>query len=152
VPGRSDQSRPDGLQHHASGGAEEAGTSTLALSLHERDDVCVISMRGELDLLSAPSLRDLLATAFAQNQPQRLVLDLKELIYLDSTGLSVFVTAQKRAAVAGVELSLADPNPSIRHLLQITALDRTFTVIDTGASPDSREPAEDASENVAPAD
>jgi anti-sigma B factor antagonist len=152
MPGRSDESRPDGLRHHASGGAEEAGTSTLALWLHERDDVCVISMRGELDLLSAPPLRELLATVFSQKQPQRLVLDLKELIYLDSTGLSVFVTAQKRAAAAGVELSLVDPNPSVRRLFEITALDRIFTILDPEGSSGSSGHAGDESNGVRPGD
>ena len=93
-----------------------------------------MSLSGELDLSSAPALRELLAGAFDDDHQHRIVLDLSDLIYLDSTGLSIFVTAHKRATATGVEFCLANPNPSIGQLFKITALDQFFTVLDSDGS------------------
>lgn len=133
------------------GDVEEAGTSTLSLSLHRKDDECVIRIRGELDLSSAAPLRELMAEVFTQERPRRVVLDLTDLIYLDSTGLSVFVTAHKRTEAAGMELWLAGPNPSVRRLLEITALDRIFIIVDAAPSSGRPELADDEPETAAPA-
>jgi anti-sigma B factor antagonist len=65
------------------------------------------------------------------------VVDLTELVYLDSTGLSVFVTAHKRASASGIEFCLANPNSSVRRLLGITALDEIFVVVDPAEPADS---------------
>jgi len=123
---------------------ESTGTPTLGLTVQHRDQESFVSLSGELDLSSAPPLRELLATMFTEGPPRRLVLDLTDLIYLDSTGLSVFVTAHKRAGASGIEFCLANPNASVRRLLQITALDQIFVIVDA--------PARGESEDVAPAD
>ncbi len=129
----------------AGGGAlESTGTPTLSLTVQHRDLESFISLSGELDLSSAPPLRELLASVFTEDPPRRLVLDLTDLIYLDSTGLSVFVTAHKRAGGSGIEFCLANPNASVRRLLQITALDQIFVFVDA--------PARDGSEDAGPAD
>jgi anti-sigma B factor antagonist len=89
---------------------------------------------------------------FTENHPHRLVLDLSELIYLDSTGLSVFVATHKRAQACGMEFGLANPNSSVRQLLQITALDQIFNIAGSSGLSDLTELAVDRSESVGPAD
>jgi anti-sigma B factor antagonist len=74
------------------------------------------------------------AGILAEDLPSRLVVDLSDLVYLDSTGLSVFVTVQKRASAAGIDFRLSNPNPSVRRLFQITALDQFFMLDGDGAS------------------
>jgi anti-sigma B factor antagonist len=115
----------------AGGSHEVAGSPTLNLKVLHGDQETLMSLSGELDLSSAPALRELLAGAFADDRPRRTVLDLSDLIYLDSTGLSIFVSAHKRAAASGAEFCLANPNPSVRQLFKITALDRFFTILDS---------------------
>jgi anti-sigma B factor antagonist len=149
VPYESQRVPPGRAQDYS--GVGESGTPTFTLALHQGDGESVISMRGELDLSSAPPLRELLARMFMEEHPDRLVLDLTDLIYLDSTGLSVFVSAHKRAHASGMEFWLAGPNSSVRRLLKITALDQIFTIVDTTASPDSPEVPVNGSRYVAPA-
>jgi anti-sigma B factor antagonist len=115
---------PDG------GGARTIGTPTFSLHAHRRDKESFVELAGELDLLSAPQLREMLVEIFTVDLPRRLVLDLSDLIYLDSTGLSVFVTAHKRASASGIAFCLANPNASVRRLLKITALDQIFVIVD----------------------
>jgi anti-sigma B factor antagonist len=115
----------------SAGGTHEAlGSPTLNLKVLQGHQEITVSLSGELDLSSAPALRELLAGAFQDDGPRRIVLDLSDLIYLDSTGLSIFVSAHKRASASGVEFCLANPNPSVARLFKITALDHFFTIVD----------------------
>ena len=112
----------------AAEGHEVAGSATLHLKVEHRGPACLVLLNGELDLASAPPLREVLAGLLGEDRPERLVLDLSDLLYVDSTGLSVFVSAHKRAAATGVEFSLINPNSSVRKLFQITALDQVFDI------------------------
>ena len=118
----------------AGSGREVAGSPTLNLKVLHGGHETLVRLSGELDLSSAPALRELLAGAFEDDGPRRIVLDLSDLIYLDSTGLSIFVSAFKRAAATDVELCLANPNPSVGQLLRNAALDHFFTILDSAGS------------------
>jgi anti-sigma B factor antagonist len=122
---------PRRTQDFAESEHEVAGSPTLNLKVLQTGQETLVSLSGELDLSSAPALRELLAGAFDDDRRRRIVLDLSDLIYLDSTGLSIFVSAHKRATATGVEFCLANPNPSISQLFKITALDQFFTILDS---------------------
>jgi anti-sigma B factor antagonist len=113
------------------------GSKDLRIDVRRDDQATFVDLSGELDLSSAPRLRELLVTMLSDDAPPRIVVDLTDLVYLDSTGLSVFVAAHKRASSADTEFSLANPNPSVRRLLGITALDQIFDIDDVAepASP-----------------
>jgi anti-anti-sigma factor len=95
----------------------------------------LVILSGELDLSSAPPLRELLSRVLDDDRLHRLVVDLSDLLYLDSTGLSVFVTAHKRASACGIEFCLANPNPSAGQLFKVTALDQVFEIVDSAQAP-----------------
>jgi anti-sigma B factor antagonist len=115
----------------AGSGHEVAGSPTLNLKVLHGGQETLVRLSGELDLSSAPALREVLAGAFEDDGPRRIVLDLSDLIYLDSTGLSIFVSAHKRATASSIEFCLANPNPSVGRLFKITALDHFFTILDS---------------------
>jgi anti-sigma B factor antagonist len=85
---------------------------------------------GELDVATAPRLREQLLAAIAEGGP-RLVVDLGDVDFLDSTGLGVIVGVLKRARTLGGDLRLVCPSPAIRRVFEITALDRTMPLADT---------------------
>jgi anti-sigma B factor antagonist len=118
--------------------------SAVVNSIH-RDGWWVVSVSGEIDVHSGPSLRDHLLTALAQGEHD-LVVDLAGVSFLDSSGLGVLVTAHKRARAAGGLLRLASCQPAIATIFQITALDRAFaiypTVAEALAAPRSAPPVE----------
>lgn len=80
---------------------------------------------GELDIATAPKLREQLLAAISAHGP-RLVLDLGDVGFLDSTGLGVIVGVLKRARTLGGDLRLVCPTSSVRRVFEITALDRTM--------------------------
>ena len=99
------------------------------VAVQELDGGCVVRLGGELDLYNAHVVRDALVGACA-NGPNRLVVDLSEVEFMDSTALGVLIEARtklpdRRAFV------LAAPGVETRRALQISGLDRHFAVHDT---------------------
>jgi anti-sigma B factor antagonist len=87
----------------------------------------VVSVRGEIDMATAPSLWKEL-TELIPDVQKRLVIDLADTRFIDSTGMGVFVKAFKRLRHGGAELVLKSPNNSARKVLNLTGLDRVLTI------------------------
>ncbi len=100
---------------------------SLTISTEAKDSVTLISVRGELDLATAPELSDL-TTRLLEQGDARLVYDLSGLTFCDSTGLTVFVRAKNRVDELGGRLSLAAPSPIVHRVLDVSGL---LQVLDT---------------------
>lgn len=87
----------------------------------------IVEVRGEVDYGSAPVLDQRLSAILTARAPA-VVLDLSRLRFLDCAALRVLVAAGRRAAAHGTALVLAAPQPTVAKTLQITGLDRQFTV------------------------
>lgn len=88
----------------------------------------IVQARGELDSESGGALRDALAAAMADGRVA-VVLDLAEVVFMDSTALSVVLSALRGAWGRGQALLVAGPlQPPIATLLSITGVDRFVTV------------------------
>jgi len=90
---------------------------------------CVVKLGGELDLYNAPQVRDALREA-CSDSPQRVVVDLSEVEFIDSTALGVLIEARTRIDNRRAFL-LAAPGFETRRALEISGLDRHFTVHDS---------------------
>ena len=86
-----------------------------------------VHLMGELDLASAPILRRALAELYREGTSS-LVLDLSDLAFVDSTGLSELVAALKHCRQRGGDVVLRSPCPSTAKVLAICGLDRVFTI------------------------
>lgn len=85
-----------------------------------------MTLRGDIDVHSAPLLRDRLDEVVRQGEV-RVVVHLDEVTFLDSTGLGVLVGAHTRQRRSGAfELVCAEPR--VLRLLALTGLDRVFTI------------------------
>ena len=92
------------------------------------DGEVIVAVRGEIDVASAPGLWDQLAEAIPDTQ--RLVLDLSETQFIDSTALSIIVRALRRLRHGGGDLIIRSPRPNARKVFNITGLDRVLTIED----------------------
>jgi anti-sigma B factor antagonist len=89
----------------------------------------VIAVRGEIDIVTAPQLHDVLLSAFGADSPGGVV-DLSEVTFLDSTGLSVLVTAQKRCQDNGGALELVIASQNVLRVFEITGLAQHFRIVE----------------------
>jgi anti-sigma B factor antagonist len=93
------------------------------------DGGVVVRLAGELDLYNAHQVRTALTDACADG-PERLVVDLTDVDFIDSTALGVLIETRTKLENRG-GLMLAAPGLETRRALQISGLDRLFTVHDT---------------------
>ena len=89
----------------------------------------VVRLAGELDLYNAHEVREALLECCAE-EPERLVVDLDEVTFIDSTALGVLIEARTRLANRRAFL-LASPGLETRRALEISGLDRHFAVHDS---------------------
>jgi anti-sigma B factor antagonist len=90
----------------------------------------VVALSGEIDLYTAPELKAELMRLIAAG-PSRMLVDMTEATFVDSTALGVLLGAVKRLRLLGGELAIVCSNPNIRRIFSITLLDRAFTIFDT---------------------
>lgn len=108
------------------GSLREETEIDLALQLRRVGEWTVVSVEGELDLYSAPQLREAV-TAAVQDGADHIVLDLTGVPFMDSSGLGVVVACLKRLRESGGELSVVTPPSSPpTKLLSLTGLDRAI--------------------------
>ena len=106
---------------------ETAGIREDPIAGIERSDgATVVSLAGELDLYNANAVRDVLLDCCAES-PDRLIIDLSGVKFIDSTALGVLIEARTRMPNRRGFL-LAAPGLETRRALEISGLDRHFAV------------------------
>jgi anti-anti-sigma factor len=115
----------------------------LAITTEQHGQQLVLRLRGELDVSTVDSLRQVV-DGVLERAPQALVVDLAGLGFADCAGLSVFVAARTRLAAQGHQLILLNAQPVVRRLLAVTGLDTAFGLSDSpghGDGPPAKAPA-----------
>ena len=101
----------------------------MKIRTESHGSTAVVTLAGRLDAASATTLRRSLREALADGH-RSLVLDFEGVAFVDSSGLSVLVTALKNARSAGGELALVRLGAQARTLLELTRLNLVFLVAD----------------------
>jgi anti-sigma B factor antagonist len=96
------------------------------LGIDEDGKAHIIRLGGELDLYNADAVREALFTA-CDDGPERIVVDLSEVEFMDSTALGVLIEARSKLANRKAFM-LAAPGVETKRALQISGLDRHFSV------------------------
>jgi anti-sigma B factor antagonist len=91
------------------------------------DERHVVAVAGEIDLFTAPELKSALGEAVDAGR-SRIVVDLTETTFLDSTALGVLIGAVKRLRSRDGALTIANTDPNIAKTFEITGLDQIFTI------------------------
>jgi anti-sigma B factor antagonist len=99
----------------------------LGLEVSERDEWSVIAVSGEVDVATAPRLREQLVD-LVNHGHHRIVVSLEGVEFLDSTGLGVLVGALKRVRTYDGDLALVCTEPRILKVFEITGLTKVFTI------------------------
>ena len=92
-----------------------------------RDGTSVVTVAGEVDVATAPALRDRLDQAVRREEGP-VVVDLVGVTFIDSTGLGVLIGAHRGCTAHGRELRLVIAEPRILKVFEITGLTDLFPI------------------------
>jgi anti-sigma B factor antagonist len=97
------------------------GEEQLTIEIRQEPDRIVLTLHGELDLLSAPRLQSEIESE-AFDAAEVVVLDLDDVQFIDSAGLRVVLAAHERTAERGQRLALTPGSPQVQRLLSIAGV------------------------------
>jgi anti-anti-sigma factor len=101
----------------------------LELTVESEGDVVRLALTGELDISSASRVEREIALLEDQT-PRVLVLDLRGLEFMDSTGLRIVVSANARAEQAGRRLVVVRGPEAVHRIFRITRLEERLDMVD----------------------
>ena len=105
--------------------------SSVVPSIRRAGDAVIASLRGDIDLHNSPQVRTALLKFVDDNKPKKLVLNLGEVPYMDSSAIAVLVEALQKMRKTGGKVFLTNLQPRVKGLLEIARLDSIFSVAAT---------------------
>lgn len=103
------------------------GPDDFDIDVTQTDGAAVVHVTGELDLATAPRLREEFVRLM-DGGVRTVTVDMAQLAFIDSTGLAVLVSALKRLREYGGDLALQSPNPGAMKVFEITGLTKVFAI------------------------
>jgi anti-sigma B factor antagonist len=104
--------------------------STLSLHTYQESDSVRVAVSGELDLSSALTFEEELRRIEESCTPTLLVLDLRSLKFMDSTGLRLILSAHARAVNRGRKLAIVEGGEAVRRIFKITGVLERLNFVD----------------------
>ncbi|MBF6301795.1 STAS domain-containing protein [Nocardia amamiensis] len=105
----------------------EGAPRALEVQVRSADDVVIVTVHGEIDMASAPLLQAALDEVL-RGTPPAVVVDMSNVGFLGSAGLSVLVAASEAAGSGGLRVV---PSDAARRPIELTALDQLLRVFGT---------------------
>jgi len=99
----------------------------LHVVLEERDGWTVVRVHGDVDVASAPTLREHLVRTVTDGHHQ-VILDLDDVHFIDSTGLGLVIGMLRRTRSLGGDLRLVSTREMLARVFEITGLDRAVPI------------------------
>jgi len=106
----------------------------ITIRCETRDGATTVVPIGDVDLTASPVLRTELKRLHGL-RPQRLIIDLSQVPYMDSSGVATLVEAMQMSRKSGTKLVLCGMQGKVRSIFEIARLDTVFTIVsDTDAA------------------
>ena len=103
----------------------------MKISARHLDKMTIFDVSGDVDLASSPELRKALLRELREERMPRVVLNLKAVRYMDSSGVASLVEGLKVSRDLGARLVLFGLNTTIREVLQLSKLLKIFEIYET---------------------
>ena len=103
----------------------------LQISTRHLEKMTILDASGDIDLATSPELRKALLRELRELRTPRVVLNLKDVRYVDSSGVASLVEGLKASRDLGSRLVLFGLNSAVREVLQLSKLLRIFEICET---------------------
>jgi anti-anti-sigma factor len=111
------------------------GEEQVTIDVAPGSDCVTLRLTGEIDLSTAPLVRDAGLAATRQHPPS-IRLDLSGVTFMDLSGLNALLVTRRRAVCDGVQVHLVGPGRNVVRVLEATGTDRLFTITRDGTTED----------------
>jgi anti-anti-sigma factor len=138
---RASSSVPGAPRVHPVEGEPAAGELRVDVS-RPSNDLCVLSLSGEMDMSNASELTGALGGNVGSG---RVIIEASRLTFMDSTGINQLVGLARTVKAAGGEMLLAAPHPNLARLFEIVNIDELMPVVASLEAAIERAPQADAS-------
>jgi anti-sigma B factor antagonist len=91
-------------------------------------DTLVLHIKGDIDLHASPDLRTEILSLLQKHAPKKLILNLTQVPYMDSSAIAVLVEALQKVRKTGGKVCLTNLQPRVKGLLEIARLNSIFIV------------------------
>ena len=100
---------------------------SFKIKSEEKENIGVISVKGEVDMFTSPSLREKLLPLFKKNV-KGIIVDLSEVSFMDSSGIATLVEGLQWSKKAGKKFILTGLGTNVKNALELTKLDNIFNI------------------------
>lgn len=104
----------------------------MDLTVRTKAKVEIIDLKGEVDLYSSPMLRERFSFLIKAKRPAILV-DMKDVTYIDSSGLATLIEAMQKMSRYGGKLCLSGLKAHIRDIFEVSRLENVFVIFGQAA-------------------
>ncbi|MGD1276066.1 MAG: anti-sigma factor antagonist [Tepidisphaeraceae bacterium] len=104
------------------------GKDDLVSTPQIHGDAVIAAVRGEIDLHNSPELRSALLGVLGKNRPKKLIVNLAQVPYVDSSAIAVLVETLQKMRRGGGRVVLVAVQPRVKGLLEIARLDSIFVL------------------------
>ena len=103
----------------------------MKISARSLDKMTIFDISGDIDLATSPELRKALLRELRELRTPRVILNLKSVRYIDSSGVASLVEGLKASRDVGSRFVLFGLNTTIREVLQLSKLVRIFEIYES---------------------
>ena len=102
----------------------------MQISTRQSGNATIVDVQGDIDLYNSPEVRKALLEALREKRAQRVVVNLKAVRYIDSSGVASLVEGLKVSRELGSRFILFGLSPAAREVLELSRLIRVFEVFE----------------------
>jgi anti-sigma B factor antagonist len=95
-----------------------------------KDGNVILEIQGEIDLYASPQLRERFGELAGKKQ-HKVVINLKNVTYIDSSGLATFIEAYQKLSAVNGKLALCHLSETVKGVFEIARLEDVLTIVDT---------------------
>ncbi len=103
----------------------------MQISTRQSGKATIVDVSGDIDLYNSPEVRKVLLAALREGRAPRVIVNLREVRYIDSSGVASLVEGLKVSRELGSRLVLLGLSQAVRDVLELSRLTKVFEVCDT---------------------
>ena len=103
----------------------------LSIETNIKGSAHILEIKGEVDLYSSPTMREHILSTIKHHHPQTLLVDLTQVLYMDSSGIATLVEGLQLSNEHHIRFKLVGLSPVVLEVFELARLERVFNIYTT---------------------